>query len=188
MHCAAPSETARLNGPSTEMLTLELKKSNDSMPISGKIIVHLSTNTSTPLNNPGPSQLAGSSPLSALRGNSSAASLVTPGTAGSSNTPVASTSGTIASNGDRSPNPEASSSTANGDAQRGDTTAPPAITAPNGQSSSTDRNFSATEDQYGPLPAGWERRTDHLARTYYVRIDRHRVFHPASLTPYPGRP
>ncbi|NXD32174.1 PUB1 ligase, partial [Spelaeornis formosus] len=28
--------------------------------------------------------------------------------------------------------------------------------------------FNAREDQYGPLPPGWERRVDHLGRTYYV--------------------
>jgi E3 ubiquitin-protein ligase NEDD4 len=30
------------------------------------------------------------------------------------------------------------------------------------------RNFNAREDQQGPLPEGWERRVDHLGRTYYV--------------------
>ncbi|KAJ3331108.1 hypothetical protein HDU76_004062 [Blyttiomyces sp. JEL0837] len=29
-------------------------------------------------------------------------------------------------------------------------------------------NLSSVEDQYGPLPSGWERRTDHLGRTYYA--------------------
>jgi len=33
---------------------------------------------------------------------------------------------------------------------------------------STQHNFNATEDQYGPLPEGWERRIDPLGRTYYV--------------------
>lgn len=161
-----------LNGHSTEMLTLELKKSNDNMPVSGKIIIHLSTNTSTPLNNPGPSQLTGSNSLSVLRANSSAVSLVPPGTTGSSsNTPAASTPSAVASTGDGGSNAEASSSTANGDAQRNDTTATLAATMTNGPGSWTDRNFSATEDQYGPLPPGWERRTDHLGRTYYVRIN-----------------
>ena len=32
----------------------------------------------------------------------------------------------------------------------------------------TQRNFDPTVDQYGPLPPGWERRIDPLARTYYV--------------------
>ncbi|RGB42281.1 putative ubiquitin-protein ligase [Rhizophagus diaphanus] len=30
------------------------------------------------------------------------------------------------------------------------------------------RPFSSFEDQHGPLPPGWERRVDHLGRTYYV--------------------
>ena len=30
------------------------------------------------------------------------------------------------------------------------------------------RNFNPHEDQYGPLPTGWERRIDPLGRTYYV--------------------
>lgn len=30
------------------------------------------------------------------------------------------------------------------------------------------RNFNPTVDQYGPLPAGWERRIDPLGRMYYV--------------------
>jgi len=152
---------------STEMLTMELKRSNDNLPVSGKIIVHFSTNTSTPISNPGPSQLAGSSSLSALPSNASAVSLVPPGTASSSNTPTASTSGAVAANADPSLPTDATSPIANGDAQRNDTS------ATNGLSSSADRNFSATEDQYGPLPQGWERRTDHLGRTYYVCIDHH---------------
>ncbi|KAI9326056.1 ubiquitin-protein ligase [Zopfochytrium polystomum] len=35
-------------------------------------------------------------------------------------------------------------------------------------SSSADRNLSSFEDHLGPLPSGWERRTDNLGRTYYV--------------------
>jgi E3 ubiquitin-protein ligase NEDD4 len=35
-----------------------------------------------------------------------------------------------------------------------------------GNHSST--SLSSVEDQYGPLPPGWERRVDHLGRTYYV--------------------
>lgn len=153
------------------------------MPVSGKIIIHLSTNTSTPLSNPGPSQLAGSSSLSALQSNASAVSLVPPGTAGSSNTPAASTSGAV----DPSLDAESPPSIANGDVQRSDTnaTATATATVTNGPTSSTDRNFSATEDQYGPLPQGWERRTDHLGRTYYVCIDYHPDFSSRRLNTLP---
>ena len=168
---------------STEMLTIELKRSNDNMPVSGKIIVHLSTNTSTPLSNPGPSQLAGSGFMSVLPSNSSAVSLVPPGTAGSSNTRAPSTSGAVASNVDPSLETEAAPSIANGDAPRSDTNATAAAT--NGPNSSADRNFSATEDQYGPLPQGWERRTDHLGRTYYVCINYHPDFFTRRLNALP---
>ena len=164
--------------PFTEMLTIELKRSNDNMPVSGKIIIHLSTNTSTPLSNPGPSQRTGSSSLSAMPSNASAVSLVPPGTAGSSNTPAASTSGV---NVDPSLEADAPPSIANGDAQRSDTNA----TATNGPTSSADRNFSPTEDQYGPLPQGWERRTDHLGRTYYVCINYHPDFFSRGLNTLP---
>ncbi|KAI9511320.1 HECT-domain-containing protein [Russula earlei] len=34
--------------------------------------------------------------------------------------------------------------------------------------SSAQHNYNATEDQFGPLPEGWERRIDPLGRTYYV--------------------
>ena len=40
-------------------------------------------------------------------------------------------------------------------------------TANNGNSS-TSRDFNPNEDQFGALPTGWERRVDHLGRTYYV--------------------
>ncbi|TDL19890.1 HECT-domain-containing protein [Rickenella mellea] len=38
-----------------EMLTLDLKKSNDNLVVHGKLIIYLSTNTSQPISNPGPS-------------------------------------------------------------------------------------------------------------------------------------
>ena len=34
--------------------------------------------------------------------------------------------------------------------------------------SSTNSSMSSLEDALGPLPSGWERRVDHLGRTYYV--------------------
>ncbi|KAF9533372.1 hypothetical protein CPB83DRAFT_845160 [Crepidotus variabilis] len=42
-----------------EMLTLDLKKSNDNLVVHGKLIVILSTNITQPISNPGPSQVAG---------------------------------------------------------------------------------------------------------------------------------
>ncbi|KAK1220738.1 hypothetical protein PQX77_016486 [Marasmius sp. AFHP31] len=41
-----------------EMLTLDLKKSNDNLVVHGKLIIYLSTNITQPINNPGPSQVS----------------------------------------------------------------------------------------------------------------------------------
>ncbi|GLB35336.1 putative ubiquitin-protein ligase [Lyophyllum shimeji] len=42
-----------------EMLTLDLKKSNDNLVVHGKLIMYLSTNVAQPISNPGPSQVNG---------------------------------------------------------------------------------------------------------------------------------
>lgn len=41
------------------MLTLDLKKSNDNLVVHGKLIIYLSTNTTQPISNPGPSAVNG---------------------------------------------------------------------------------------------------------------------------------
>ncbi|KAF9264871.1 HECT-domain-containing protein [Marasmius fiardii PR-910] len=41
-----------------EMLTLDLKKSNDNLVVHGKLIIYLSTNITQPITNPGPSQVS----------------------------------------------------------------------------------------------------------------------------------
>ena len=42
-----------------EMLTLDLKKSNDNLVVHGKLIIYLSTNTTQPITNPDPSAVSG---------------------------------------------------------------------------------------------------------------------------------
>jgi E3 ubiquitin-protein ligase NEDD4 len=42
-----------------EMLTLDLKKSNDNLVVHGKLIIYLSTNVSQPISNPGPPEASG---------------------------------------------------------------------------------------------------------------------------------
>jgi E3 ubiquitin-protein ligase NEDD4 len=42
-----------------EMLTLDLKRSNDNLIVHGKLIIYLSTNIQAPISNPGPSQVNG---------------------------------------------------------------------------------------------------------------------------------
>ncbi|KZT60478.1 HECT-domain-containing protein [Calocera cornea HHB12733] len=189
-----------------EMLTLDLKKSNDNQVVHGKLIIYLSTNTSTPITNPGPSQVSGNlglpdvgqSSVSLTPSSSAAANLhhsasITSRTSiaetntttqpTTPSTPVNSTAApehaTVARNSSQTataPAPSQSLSTSNPipAMNTATPTAATAVTNPNGTadsaatSSTLPRNFNPHEDREGPLPAGWERRTDHLGRQYYV--------------------
>ncbi|KAF8232362.1 ubiquitin-protein ligase [Tricholoma matsutake] len=53
------SDVLDLELESQEMLTLDLKKSNDNLVVHGKLIIYLSTNLTQPISNPGPSQVTG---------------------------------------------------------------------------------------------------------------------------------
>lgn len=171
------------------MLTLDLKKSNDNLVVHGKLILCLSTNTSTPISNPGPSQASGITPaLGDLTLNASHISL-TPST---TNNPLSAASSSVTTPEASRPvstqvNPTdsfgtqlsaqagvaPSDHTPASESLSGIQTQPPQAAAipPVGAAppaNPAQRNFSPYEDQYGPLPSGWERRVDHLARTYYV--------------------
>lgn len=75
---------------SAEMLTLDLKKSNDNLVVHGKLIIYLSTNTTQPINNPGPSAVSGIQAALSNMGIEDQASTLVPSAA-------ASTSGTSTS-------------------------------------------------------------------------------------------
>ena len=186
------------------MLTLDLKKSNDNLVVHGKLIVYLSTNTSTPITNPGPSQVSGITPaLGDLALNASNISLTPSASAsnaaaGSSMSATGSTIDISRSSSSQpiaqetsivqmpTPNPapaeqhqavpsrpvSGEAATASPQAAGHPPTNPSATNpATNGTANGANlqqRNFSPHEDQHGPLPAGWERRVDPLARTYYV--------------------
>jgi len=162
-----------------EMLTLDLKKSNDNLVVHGKLILYLSTNTSTPINNPGPSQVAGVAPvLGDLTLNASAVSL-TPSTNNAPGpSPDLNRSGSVQTQSAtvQMPTPVTSMGAPEQYSVPAADNAPPAQTNPPPTSptaaanaaNAQQRNFSPHEDQYGPLPRGWERRVDPLARTYYV--------------------
>ncbi|TPX54318.1 hypothetical protein PhCBS80983_g05973 [Powellomyces hirtus] len=144
-----------------EMLTLELKKGNTNDFVSGKLIVNLSA---TPSQNglasatlaPAPTDAAGRPSVS-----SQASPIIQPTAQGGPPTftagPNPPAQATI--NKNRRPSLEiaggSSSSGAAGSSSSSATAA--ARTA-----------LSSTEDAQGPLPTGWERRVDHLQRTYYV--------------------
>lgn len=141
-----------------QMLTRDLKKSNDNLVVHGKLIIQLSTNLSGP-----PSG----------RGN-----LAVPGPNGrpSMGTPQATSSSIHLSDGPSSevgpsggaPNGGISNGPTPGRAPAAGSAGPStAVTQANGTVRPTG-TFSSFEDAQGRLPAGWERREDNLGRTYYV--------------------
>ncbi|KAI0471339.1 HECT-domain-containing protein [Xylaria cf. heliscus] len=140
------------DGADDQMLTRDLKKSTDNLVVHGKLIINLSTNLSTPAR-----------PQQPQSTNSSRPSLA----------PQASTLST-----DRnSERPTSSTSALNGTGPGAQTNLPirtngvNGTASVNGSTSSQARSstqMSPFEDNHGRLPAGWERREDHLGRTYYV--------------------
>ncbi|RAL09339.1 NEDD4 family E3 ubiquitin-protein ligase [Aspergillus homomorphus CBS 101889] len=143
-----------------EMLTRDLKKSNDNLVVHGKLIINLSTNLATPI----PNQANG---LHRSHAQPSTSSGLVPQVS-SAHPPV----------GPSQVDSSAAASTASLNPQRvPSTTRPTSIVAPppNGAPSApptgqqgSRTNLSSFEDSQGRLPAGWERREDNLGRTYYV--------------------
>ncbi|CAO1626902.1 unnamed protein product [Sympodiomycopsis kandeliae] len=174
------------------LLTRELKKSNNELVVHGKLIIDLNTNVSTPIpaNNAGASSgdnsvsapqadstLAASSSTASLAAQSRNSSTANNDSANPDDSSVSRRTSANAS----SVNTTAANSTATSARPSGNSNATPASSSaataasrPNGSgaaaSTSTSRNTTNnnnTEDE-GPLPAGWEQRTDHLGRRYYV--------------------
>ncbi|BFZ59886.1 hypothetical protein YB2330_000908 [Saitoella coloradoensis] len=127
-----------------EMLTRDLKKSNDNMVVHGKLIVNLSTSIHTPVRTPGPDNNRPS--ISAAAGMAAAQRGSAPGSRRSSVQGVEAPAPAVST----PPNGPANGSVG-------------ATGAASGR-----QTFSSFEDQQGRLPPGWERRTDNLGRTYYV--------------------
>lgn len=142
------------------MLTRDLKKSTDNLVVHGKLIINLSTNLSTPTRMPQPTTLSSSSRPSLL---SPATPTVSNGDraterpssamSGPNGTPAAGGQPTISH---RPASLVSSSTGAGGLTVNGSPHVRPSTT------------LSPFEDALGRLPAGWERREDHLGRTYYV--------------------
>ncbi|KIK95295.1 hypothetical protein PAXRUDRAFT_827158 [Paxillus rubicundulus Ve08.2h10] len=178
-----------------EMLTLDLKKSNDNLVVHGKLIIYLSTNISQPISNPGPAQVQGvTTALADMGMNESNISLSLNATgntfSGTSSSHVAAAEAATplmsmptphipSSSGppeqDQSPSqlsnrPISSSGTGGHVGLTAAQQANAAVTAASSGASvnNQQRNFNPNVDQYGVLPPGWERRIDPLARTYYV--------------------
>jgi len=187
-----------------EMLTVDLKKSNDNLVVHGKLIIHLSTKVKPRTNNPeAPLNEAGTS-ANGLQAqianmdlhNSSSAALSAAGPSGLALSRTPSAQGRIdvphaaESTHMAMPTPQihrtpsaTAGSEGTGDSSLASSrpvsgTAPPALTSPSTATNSIappptggpqpNRNLGTNEDQHGPLPSGWERRSDPLGRTYYV--------------------
>ncbi|KAJ9642428.1 hypothetical protein H2201_004823 [Coniosporium apollinis] len=155
-----------LDAGGDEMITRDLKKSNDNMVVHGKLILNLSTNLTQPISQPG-------------QGASGRPSISTHSSVNGVNRPTSTTPAAAQSSHSLLPEQPYPGRTGGSSAAAQRQTQPSA--APAAPSSSTGgqpaagqagggRNaaFSAFEDNQGRLPPGWERREDHLGRTYYV--------------------
>ena len=173
--------------PRAEMLTIDLKKSNDNLVVHGKLILHLSTNVSQPMQNPGPSQVSGAAAAFATLGlNDSSTSLNNPSTASPSQPATLGLSRASSSHATTTepsaPNPQLPSEVESQAQPSSPPVSRPVSTSAGTPSTplphtthvtmpsppSANSGFDPHADQYGPLPPGWERRIDPLGRTYYV--------------------
>lgn len=172
---------------STEMLTRDLKKGSENVAVNGKLIIYLSTQTNSPITNPGPSNsnvamlntnnsnsavsvdnAGASSSNSAIRPNNVPTPEQQPSSPGlSMNTPqpqvAAHSVPPVQSQpaAHQPPSPPAQTTQ-----QQQAHQAAAAVSAATHQQPSA--QFDSRSDQLGPLPPGWERRIDHLGRQYYV--------------------
>jgi E3 ubiquitin-protein ligase NEDD4 len=153
---------------SIEMLTKELKKSSENLPVHGKLILYVTTNTTGPIQNPGPSASGTTvpptpvDPVSAGPGLTRGESSLNSPTVVPDATPASATSTTTQ-------NPPAVNAQHLTSGTGVPTTNPTAQAASTGvQQGSANSNFDPHLDHLGPLPEGWERRIDHLGRQYYV--------------------
>ncbi|RHZ57637.1 hypothetical protein CDV55_100587 [Aspergillus turcosus] len=143
-----------------EMLTRDLKKSNDNLVVHGKLIINLSTNLSTPNTN----QANG---LHRSHVQSSTSSGLVPQVAPPASHPATASGAAPVDPSASNPslNPQRVPSTT----RPSSTAAPSSATGAAANNSHGSRtNLSSFEDSQGRLPAGWERREDNLGRTYYV--------------------
>ncbi|GAA5837479.1 hypothetical protein JCM9279_006765, partial [Rhodotorula babjevae] len=144
-----------------ETFTRDLKRSNDQLVVHGKLIVHLTTNIS------GAPRQPTTAPITAASSSSAAASTSSPSSALAASTPASASSSRPELTGGAASSSSLGASVSGG----ASSSAPPNASTPSAAGNAgtgTTREFNAREDQYGPLPAGWERRVDHLGRTYYV--------------------
>lgn len=143
----------------------------------GKLIIQLSTNTFAPLRGTSSNTAAGSSGIStaastssgsATVGNNGSTSQAPAATISSNAAPSSSTGGSATASSIPSTQPPAHTPSAHPNGNAPTVTHGGSRETANNGNSSTSRDFNPYEDQFGALPEGWERRVDHLGRTYYV--------------------
>ncbi|RMX85745.1 hypothetical protein D0869_03589 [Hortaea werneckii] len=137
-----------LDAGGDEMLTRDLRKSNDNLVVNGKLILNLSTNLRAPIPNGGSTNNRPSVSSAGANG--------------------ASTPAGAQSNASLQPErPTSNTNSANASRQNTSSNVP-ATNGASGGRRADGSGFSAFEDAQGRLPPGWERREDNLGRTYYV--------------------
>lgn len=150
---------------SEETITRDLKKSNENLAVSGKIIVVISHNRNSNGGGVTTATTRGTGPPSSNN--------IATITSGVNNLRIGSATNTANSTA------QASSDATVGANGSGPTSSLPPIGQGHPETAATpggaagaagaaSRQYSSFEDQYGRLPPGWERRTDNFGRTYYV--------------------
>ncbi|KAJ3056769.1 hypothetical protein HK097_004341 [Rhizophlyctis rosea] len=166
------------------MLTLELKKSNNNDAVSGKLIINLSTPNFFGAAGSSDAQANSSLLRPVIRTPSTSSRSSATGSAVTRNRApsiLADTASAVSTDGVAVSGTGAAAARSN--AAR--PAAPPAAGAA-GASGASGSGATRFEDHLGPLPQGWERRTDNLGRTYFVDHNtRTTTWHrpPVSATP-----
>jgi E3 ubiquitin-protein ligase NEDD4 len=140
-----------------EMLTLDLKKSNDNLVVHGKLIIYLSTNVSQPITNPGPSQSSAtglSTTLSSLSLNNSSLSLTTNGLASGAGRPSPNSHATGTDNGGSSSSVPVVSNSVTTPTEQAPSPQPNTSSAPTSRPvSSSDPPANSSQPPSGPPPS-----------------------------------
>lgn len=144
------------NRAKEETITRDLKRSNDNLAVSGRLIVVLSRIPSSS------STTTAASSTSNRSNNRISSSQSQPQR---TNSHRVSSSNTTAATDISNSSPSATATTA-ATAQAIESTLQSGTNA--NTTTNASRQYSSFEDQYGRLPPGWERRTDNFGRTYYV--------------------
>lgn len=147
-----------LNMGGDEMITRDLKKSNDNLAVTGKLILNLSTNVAAPIASDSANGTSSSVSASSSRANGSSLPSSSQGLA-------AAESSSFSQQQQHHPNLANSAMGFSNPPSGSPIPAAGAAPSPSGDGT---RTYSSFEDQYGRLPPGWERKTDNLGRTYYV--------------------